>query len=165
MLSDDKIKERSLEGYNVMLASFLAGLNEMGMLNQASVNVASRRSGKYLAQFAKLKTELPELGAETAQNAVMLIEHLNSILPLGTDIAAELDSGNAVLRVGNKGCRFCPKGVGEAELSGTLCPYPGLVLEFVNALLPQGQSVELVLTDRKPMGKDENGCIITLKPV
>ena len=164
MLSDEKVQERGLEAYNVMLAAFLAGLNEMGMLNQASVNVASRRSGRYLAEFARLKTTLPEMGDDVKANAAALIEHLNSILTLSQELSVESGPSGAVLRITGSKCRFCPKGVGEAELEGTLCPYPGLVVEFVNALLPEGQSVQLVMTNRKPMSKTDAGCVITLQP-
>lgn len=51
----ESIEERDLNADDVFVASFFAGLNEFGILNQAVMNIAARRAGKYLAMFEEVK--------------------------------------------------------------------------------------------------------------
>ena len=159
----EKIRERELEPHHIFLASFLAGLNEMGMLNQASVNVAGRRAGRYLAEYVKAQGDLPEPAGTIVETAQRYVAHLDSLLRLGTRIEIGGDGKTTWCRVASNGCRFCPKGVGEAELEGTICPYPGMIEEFVNQLLPDGQKVSLVMTNRRPLVKDGGDCLVRLE--
>ena len=157
-----KIEARNLEPQHVFLASFLAGLNEMGMLNQASVNVASRRAGQYLADYAKAIGTVPAAGSTKVESAKLFVEHLDTIMKLGTQLQTVEENGLVVVKVLSKGCRFCPKGVGEAALEGTLCPYPALIKEFVNQLLPEGQKLKLAMQGRRPLHKEGDNCEIAL---
>jgi len=157
-----KIEERQLEPHHVFLASFLAGLNEMGILNQASVNVAARRAGRYLAEYARVRGGLPDQGAYPAQTAQRYVEYLDAMLGLGTKMEIGEQDGTAYCKIVSEGCRFCPKGVGEAELEGTICPYPGLIEEFVNQLLPEGETVSLVMSNRRPLVKEGGSCVVQL---
>ncbi len=157
-----KIDARELEPQHILLASFLAGLNEMGMLNQASVNIAARRAGRYMADFVKARGDLPEPGATKEQSAQRYVAHLDKIMKMGTKIDVEHRLDDVVVKVMSAGCRFCPKGVGEAELQGTLCPYPALIEEFVNQLLPEGQKFKLSMKDRRPLHKVGDNCEIEL---
>ena len=61
------------------------------------------------------------------------------------------------------GCKFCPKGVGEAELKGALCPYPGLVEEYVNGFLEAGEKVKLLSINRRQLRKIDDQCYIVLR--
>jgi hypothetical protein len=159
----EKMDERKLQPHHVFLASFLAGLNEMGMLNQASVNVAARRAGRYLAEFARARGDVPEPGPSPSETARRLIEHLNGLMDLSTMLEISSEAGIASCRIVSRGCKFCPKGVGEAELEGTLCPYPGLIEEFVNQLIGENQRMRLVMTNRRPMVKAAEGCLVQLE--
>ncbi len=158
----EKIQERQLEPHHIFLASFLAGLNEMGILNQASVNVAARRAGRYLAEYARVRGGLPEPGATATETAQRYVAHLDALMGLGTKLEIGTENGSAYCKVVSSGCRFCPKGVGEAELEGTICPYPGLIEEFVNQLLPEGERVSLVMTNRRPLAKEGGACLVQL---
>jgi len=158
----EKIIERKLQPCNVFIASFIAGLNELGAINQASVNIAARRAGRYLAEYAKAQGNLPEPGGSTAETAMRYISLLNDMLGLSTMFNTESDGGKITVRITSSGCRFCPKGIGEAELEGTLCPYPALIEEFINELLPEGAKIHLVIKDRRPMIKDKTSCLIEL---
>ena len=156
----EKIAGRELEPHHVFLASFLAGLNEMGILNQASVNVAARRAGRYLAEYARVRGGLPEPGSTAVESAGRLARYLGDLLGLATEFEAGTEDGVAYCSVLSGGCRFCPKGVGEAELEGTICPYPGLIEEFVNQLLPGDQRIALRMQDRRPLAKVEGHCLM-----
>lgn len=158
----DKIESRNLQPYHIFMASFLAGLNEMGMLNQASVNVASRRAGRYLAEYAKAKHDLPSTSGDAKADAKSFVDYLNRVVGLGTEVDVTEEEGGLRMRIVSSSCSFCPKGVGEAELQGTLCPYPGLIEEFVNNLLTGDVTLRLVTKDRRPMVKKEDGCYIQL---
>ncbi len=158
----EKIEERQLQPHHIFLASFLAGLNEMGMLNQASVNVAARRAGRYLAEYVRVRGGLPEPAGTAAETAQRYVAHLDELMGLGTKLEIGQENGTTWCKVVSNGCRFCPKGVGEAELEGTLCPYPGLIEEFVNQLLPEGQSLSLVMINRRPLAKEEGVCLVQL---
>ena len=158
----EKIDERELEAYHIFLAAFLAGLNEMGMLNQASVNMAARRAGKYLAEYARTRNDLPAPEFSTADTARSLLSFLDRILGLGTKLEIQAEGESTECRVLSSGCRFCPKGVGEAELEGTLCPYPGLIEEFINQLLPENNEMHLVMINRRPLIKEGDSCLIRL---
>lgn len=162
MALNDKIEARNLQPYHIFMASFLAGLNEMGMLNQASVNVASRRAGRYLAEYAKARHDLPASSGAVTEDAKSFVDYLNRVIGLGTQVDVKDGPDGLQMRVVSSSCSFCPKGVGEAELQGTLCPYPGLIEEFVNSLLPADTSLRLVTSDRRPMVKREDGCFIQL---
>lgn len=162
VLEKAKIDARGLEPQHVFLASFLAGLNEMGMLNQASVNVASRRAGHYLADYVKAQGSLPPEAGTKEESAQRFVEHLDKIMKLGTRLDIQGEPGNFVVKVMSMGCRFCPKGVGEAALEGTLCPYPALIEEFVNQLLPEGQKLKLAMKGRRPLHKEGDNCEIEL---
>lgn len=159
----DKIEKRELLPYHIFMASFLAGLNEMGMLNQASVNVASRRAGKYLAEYIRAKGVFQPESTSRFDKARQLINHLDSLLQLGTKLLVEAGPDGTECAVISMGCKFCPKGVGEAELKGTLCPYPGLIEQFVNELIAPLPPMKLKMTNRRQLVKSADRCIVKLK--
>jgi hypothetical protein len=112
MALSDKIEERALRPHHIMVASLLAGLNEMGMLNQASVNVASRRAGRHLSDYAKAKESLDSLaaGISRPEKVHRLVTLLDKLLELGTQVeVTETDTGFDV-GILSAGCKFCQGG-------------------------------------------------------
>jgi hypothetical protein len=165
MALSDKIEERALRPHHIMVASMLAGLNEMGMLNQASVNVASRRAGRYLSDYAKARESLDSLaaGLSRTEKVHRLVRLLDELLELGTQVeVVEADTGFDV-GILSAGCKFCPKGVGEAELKGALCPYPGMIEEFINAFLSPEEKIKLVSIDRRQLRKKGDNCSMLIR--
>jgi hypothetical protein len=165
MALGDKIRERELRPQHILVASILAGLNEMGMINQASVNVASRRAGRYLADYTKA-TGRSGLAAEIvtrAEKIRALVEKLDELLELGTRVRLGATTQGIEIAIISMGCKFCPKGVGEAELKGALCPYPGLVEEYVNGFLEAGEKVKLLSINRRQLRKIDDQCYIVLR--
>ena len=165
MALSDKIDKRELLPYHILVASIFAGLNEMGMLNQASVNVASRRAGKYLAEYTQTQglLDAEALTAPHAEKVKRLIEKLDALIELGTRVTVSGTVDGAEIRIFSMGCKFCPKGVGEAELKGALCPYPGLIEEYVNAFLDDNDKVKLVSTHRRHLRKLDDNCVMVLR--
>ena len=131
--------ERDLNPYHSFLASFFAGLAEMGLVNQGSLNIVSKRAAEYLYSYLDAKEILPDMkavpGDTTAEVVKNLILYINKVLSLmgGYDLQ-EAGSGQVVLLVAGDKCRICPKGVGGAEVKGTFCPIPSFLESLVNRI-------------------------------
>jgi len=139
----DKIEARQLKPHEVSVAALIAGFHELGLLNQAGVFQATQRAGKALAQYAKA----------TGRKASSLLEAaqlLNQLTPLAVDVQFSGNEKELVVRINAETCKYCPKGVGGAELEGNLCPYPGLILGFLSEFL---EGVKVKFYDRKPLRK------------
>lgn len=133
------IINRDLNPYHSFLSSFFAGLAELGMINQGSINIVAKRAAEYLYSYLDAKDILPDMNAvpgdSTAEVVGNLILYINKILSLmgGYDLQ-EVDDGQIVLLVAADKCRICPKGVGGAEVKGTLCPVPSFLESLVNKI-------------------------------
>ena len=133
------IINRDLNPYHSFLSSFFAGLAELGMINQGSINIVSKRAAEYLYSYLDAKDIIPDMNAvpgdTTAEVVKNLILYINKILSLmgGYDLQ-EVDEGQVVLLVAADKCRICPKGVGGAEVKGTLCPIPSFIERLVNKI-------------------------------
>ena len=133
------IINRDLNPYHSFLSSFFAGLAELGMINQGSINIVSKRAAEYLYSYLDAKDILPDMntvpGDSTAAVVRNLILYINKILSLmGEYDLKEVDDGQVVLLVAADKCRICPKGVGGAEVKGTLCPIPSFLESLVNKI-------------------------------
>ncbi len=133
------VLERDLNPFHSFFSSFFAGLAELGMINQGSINIVARRAAEYLYSYLDAKEILPDLaavpGETTAEVAKNLFLYINKILSLvGEYDLKETEDGQAVLLLSGNTCRICPKGVGGAEVKGTLCPIPSLVEGLVNRI-------------------------------
>ena len=136
------VLERDLNPYHSFFSSFFGGLAELGMINQGSINIVSKRAADYLYSYLEAKEILPDMKAvpgETSTEVVKnLILYINKILSLvGEYEFKEVEDGQAVLMITGNTCRICPKGVGGAEVKGTLCPIPTLVVNLVNKIAQQ----------------------------
>ncbi|MGB2963263.1 MAG: hypothetical protein WBB69_04685 [Anaerolineales bacterium] len=139
---------RDLNPYHSFLSSFFAGLAELGMINQGSINIVAKRAADYLYSYLDAKEILPDMGAvpgdTTAEVVKNLILYINKILSLmgGYDLQ-EAEDDQVVLLVAGDKCRICPKGVGGAEVKGTLCPIPSFLENLVN-LIAGKELIDLV---------------------
>jgi hypothetical protein len=133
------VLERDLNPYHSFFAAFFAGLGELGMLNQGSINIVSRRAAEYLYSYLEAKEILPDpqavpgnTPAEVIKNYILYINKILALVgeydlqPVGEDQVVLLVSGNT--------CRICPKGVGGASIKGTLCPIPSLLENLINRI-------------------------------
>lgn len=144
------VLERDLNPYHSFFSSFFGGLAELGMINQGSINIVSKRAAEYLYSYLEAKEILPDMkavpGKTPTEVAKNLILYINKILSLVGDYEfKEAEDGQAVLLITGNTCRICPKGVGGAEVKGTLCPIPTLVVNLVNRIA-QEELLELVTT-------------------
>ncbi len=142
------VLERDLNPYHSFFSSFFGGLAELGMINQGSINIVSKRAADYLYSYLEAKDILPDMnvvpGSTPTEITKNLILYINKILSLvGEYEFKDVDDGQAVLMIAGNTCRICPKGVGGAEVKGTLCPIPNLVVSLVNKIA-QHDMLELV---------------------
>lgn len=133
------VLDRDLNPYHSFFASFFAGLGELGMLNQGSINIVSRRAAEYLYAYLDAKEILPDMNAVPGDNQAEVIKNLilyvNKILSLvGEYDLQESGDGQVVLLITGEKCRICPKGVGGAAVKGTLCPIPSLLESLINKI-------------------------------
>ena len=142
------VLERDLNPYHSFFSSFFAGLAELGMINQGSINIVAKRAADYLYSYLEAKEILPDMsavpGETTTEVAKNLILYMNKILSMvGEYDFQDTEEDQAVLLITGSTCRICPKGVGGAEVKGTLCPIPNLVESMVNKIA-QKDLLELV---------------------
>jgi hypothetical protein len=136
------VLERDLNPFHSFFSSFFAGLAELGMINQGSINIVARRAADYLYSYLEAKEILPDMaavpGGTSTEIAKNLFLYINKILSLvGEYDLKETEDGQALLLLSGNTCRICPKGVGGAEVKGTLCPIPSLVESLVNKIAQQ----------------------------
>jgi hypothetical protein len=144
------VLERGLNPYHSFFASFFAGLGELGMLNQGSINIVAKRAADYLYAYLDAKEILPDMDAVPGESKAEIIKNLilyiNKILSMvGEYDLQEAGEDQVVLLIAGQTCRICPKGVGGAEVKGTLCPIPSLLEALIN-LIAQKDMLELITT-------------------
>ena len=142
------VLERDLNPYHSFFASFFAGLGELGMLNQGSINIVAKRAADYLYAYLDAKEILPDMDTVPGESKTEVIKNLilyiNRILSLVGEYDLQ-DAGDdqVVLLIAGNTCRICPKGVGGAEVKGTLCPIPSLLESLIN-MIAQKDMLELI---------------------
>ncbi len=157
------VLERDLNPYHSFFASFFAGLGELGMLNQGSINIVAKRAAEYLYAYLDAKEILPDMNAVPGESKAEIIKNLilyiNKILNMvGEYDLQEAGDNQVVLLIAGNTCRICPKGVGGAEVKGTLCPIPSLLESLIN-MIAQTEMLELITA-----GIEKEGSTIILWP-
>ena len=144
------VLERDLNPFHSFFASFFAGLGELGMLNQGSINIVAKRAAEYLYAYLDAKEILPDLNSVPGRNSTEVVKNLilyvNKILALvGEYDLQQVDDEKVALLITGNTCRICPKGVGGAAVKGTLCPIPSLLENLLNKIA-QKEILELITT-------------------
>ena len=169
------INERQLSQWHLMIASLLGSLaSQQGVFNQAFLNRILKHSmDKFIIPYFKILPEyqnaidkIPPDG-NLKQQLEPIVDFIDNVFGLACQIEIEeISDDQAVLRIGSSGCRFCPIGVGKAELAPgmTFCPFPMMIEETANFMLESDQ-VKTVLhrehTKTKILTKLDGGCFIT----
>jgi hypothetical protein len=142
------VLERDLNPYHSFFASFFGGIGDLGLLNQGSINIVSKRAADYLYSYLEAKEILPDMGSVPGDTPVAVMKNLilyvNKILSLvGEYDFKQIENNQAVLLITGNTCRICPKGVGGSEVKGTLCPIPTLLEGLINNMA-QKDMVKLI---------------------
>jgi len=153
------VLERNLDPFQTFFSSFFAGLAELGMINQGSINIVTKRAAEYMYSYLEAKEILPDMSAVPGDTSTEVVKNLflyiNKVLSLVGDYdLKEAEDGQALLLISGNTCRICPKGVGGAAVKGTLCPIPTLVESLVNRIA-QGDMIKLMTSG---IEKDGSSC-------
>jgi len=165
MSFEEKVIERDLNKWNVLVASLIAGFSKLGILSQAVVNKDMEMVADKLARYFKTQHNIPDIqeNSNYMENLTKIIKFLDLELEMAAEKNIVSGEENLEFRVTTNTCNFCPKGVGEAELAGTACPYPALIKEFANFFLPESQKIEIVAQNRNSMKKEDGVCSIIFR--
>ena len=156
--------ERGINPYHSFLASFFAGFAELGMINQATMNITSRRAAEYMYSYFDAKNLLGTLKTqENVRNEDgirYLIDFINSELSLiGKYDLYQLSQDEYQFLIEGSACRICPKGVGGAAIRGTFCPIPSFYKHLVNLLLEK----EVITLQTAGIEKEGSLCKAVIK--
>ncbi|NAZ24347.1 MAG: hypothetical protein GU357_01095 [Thermofilum sp.] len=145
----EEVKIRDLKPYNVLVACFLAGFRENGVLNFGILRGVAENTGRKIYEaYSDVVPKDPKSAAEW----------LLAKLEISKDSHVVIDGSNVRIRIKSRFCRYCPKGVGGLELPGVLCPFPGLFKGF----LESASGIELAYTQNGLYRDEENYCNIIL---
>ena len=136
----DIVIERDINPYQSFLSSFFAGFAELGLINQGSMNIVSKRAAEYLYSYFDAKGLLADLKVyddNCSEECIRYhIDFINSTLNLiGSYSLVKINEAEYIFRVAGNECRICPKGVGGAAIKGTFCPIPSFYKNLVNLLI------------------------------
>ncbi len=168
------IDERQLSQWHLMIASLLGSLaSQQGMFNQAFLNRLLKHSmDKFIIPYFQTLSSY-QSACDTAKNGATIAQRLKPVVAFMDDVfelagqveVIEKDNDHATFRVGSSGCRFCPIGVGKAELApgDTFCPFPTMLEETANEML--GEKVLKTVLTREGMKtrilkKEDGNCFI-----
>ncbi len=156
--------ERDINPYHCLLASFFAGLAEMGMANQGSINIASRRAAEFLYDYLDAKGLLTELkkfdDVTTMESIGYHSQFINSLLNImGKYDVIIVSEDEYTLQIDGNMCRICPTTVGGADIKGSLCPIPFFLEKMINLLSGQ----EVLELQTAGIKKDGTNCLTSFK--
>jgi hypothetical protein len=118
------IKDRKLKNLHIVLTSLLAEFSQLGTLNQGTTNIVGNGVGKKVAKCIK------EICPNIPKNEEELIGFLIKFCDMCDDYIVENDK----IGININKCRYCPKQIGEAEIPGSACPIPAMIISMLNEL-------------------------------
>ena len=142
------VQERNVKPPQAFFALFLAAAADAGILNQGSISFFAKYVAPRLRDYlvAMNLYEKPEGSAEEKLRAIL--SSLNKALEISTEASIELSGDEVIMRIRGDKCRYCPKGVGLAEIPGTACPFPKLFEELARL-----EGIDLRLVTRREKGR------------
>ena len=160
------VEERDINPYHSFLSSFFAGFAEMGMINQGSMNIVSKRAAEYLYSYLDARDFLSKLqkfekanSLESIRYHVEVVNHMLNLMGEYEVMVKEQDE--LTLQIAGNLCRICPKGVGGAAIKGTFCPIPTFIEKLVNLMVGQ----DVIELQTSGIQKEGPNCIASFKLV
>ncbi len=151
-------EERKLTPCHGFFATFVAALNETGVLNPGVVKFVTSKAAeilyKYLLAMGRVK---PGVAPEEFIDSVL------KALDWG-EWSIQREDSIVHLKVVTDKCKYCPKGVGRAMLPAPVCPLPGLLEKMLQlagynaSLAPERHGTEVRLVVKR-----EGRCHIRFK--
>lgn len=161
----DEIERRKINQHNVFLFSLFAGMVEMSLVNQGIVNEVTKVIADNLIKYYEALGEGPNIitdskdgNESTLDNIKSIFDFFNNELNLVKEYSIEQSDGFLKLFVKSDLCKVCPKGLGGADLKGSLCIIPHLSMHLINHYLPAGVKITLK-RDEPALLKEHGNCI------
>jgi len=134
----DLVKERNLTILHVIMTSIMGQLADLGLLNQGSTNLIGLGVGQRLGRYFK------EAGILLPENDVEAVKKILELVDVAEFLLVEkLSDESLLVRIKSDKCKYCPKGVGGAEISGTVCPIPYLIESTLTSYTGKKYSIAL----------------------
>ncbi len=156
-----EIAKRDINQHNAFLFAVFAGMVDLGVVNQGVVNELAKKTAAYMINYYSAKDiELP-IGCDSLEkNVAFLFDFFNGDLNFVKEYGIERSGEGVRLSVASQFCRICPKGLGGAEVKGTLCIIPHFFLHLMNYYLSREN--QLVLRKgQPPIMKEAGNCIVS----
>ncbi|NOZ89085.1 MAG: hypothetical protein GXO15_04085 [Crenarchaeota archaeon] len=139
-----KVVERGLSPCHAFFACILASLAEINALNQAVANFMAKKAAPKIHKYLTAMGKLHVTGNTPVERLESLVKQLNEALEISPEAVVKTEPDGTILVGigGGRRCRYCPKGVGEAQIPGTACPFPRLIEHLARL---EGIDLELVI--------------------
>lgn len=156
-----EIARRDINQHNAFLFAIFAGMVDLGLVNQGVVNELARKTASYMVNYYSAKDiDFPFGDGPLDKNVAYLFEFFNGDLSFVKEYAIEQSGEGVRLSVASQLCRICPKGLGGAEIKGTLCLIPHFFMHLMNYFLPREKQLSL-RKGEPPIRKEGGNCIIS----
>ena len=157
MSFEDKIVERDLKASHVFIATFIGKLAEGGFLNKGVLNIVIPPVAKKLTEYLKFRYgALNDNDTPVEDKIKKTLEILEEELDPFAKYVVSINGNKVNIAIESNKCKFCPKGVGGAEIPGILCMFPILIKGILEGII--GEHFEINI----PVIKKEGYCIFQL---
>jgi len=131
MSLENTIKERGLSACNILIATLLAEFWNYGFVNQGTLNIITKKIADSLVTYCESKgtdQSLKEVPFSKEFVEKIIDSFIEKLDPFPKPEIIELEKDKKIeIKIETNKCKFCPKGVGQAEIPGTLCMFPSLI--------------------------------------
>lgn len=138
------ITSRKIAPCEALFATLLSALAEEGLLTQGTINYIIGKMTPTFHSYLKVLGYLDNVASQSSEieKFKAILVSVNEALKLGSKVNLEKIDENIIRACfGGSTCRYCPKGVGLAEIQGSVCPFPRL---FEGIAKLEGISIRLV---------------------
>lgn len=154
---EEKIVERNLKASHVFIATFIGKMAEGGFLNKGVLNLVIPSVAEKLAEYLKFRYEtLNNSDVSVEEKIKKTLEILKGELDPFAKYVVSINGNKINIAIESSKCKFCPKGVGGAEIPGILCMFPMLIKGILEGVT--GEKFEVNI----PVIKKEGYCIFQL---
>jgi hypothetical protein len=156
-----EIARRDINQHNAFLFAVFAGMVDLGLVNQGVVNELGKKTAAYMINYYSARDFEFTLGNNSLKEDVSyLFDYFNGDLNFVKEYTVERSGEGVQLSISSQLCRICPKGLGGAEIKGTLCIIPYFFMHLMNYYLARNNQLTLQ-KDRPPVTKESGNCVIS----
>ncbi len=156
-----EIERRNVNQHNAFLFAIFAGMVNLGLVNQGVVNELAKKVAGYMINYYSTKdVAFAPPDSPLEKNVSSLFNFFNGDLNFVKEYGIEKSGDGVRLSIASQFCRICPKGLGGAEIKGTLCLIPHFFMHLMNHYLPPEE--QLILPKGQPsIVKESGNCIVS----